>query len=139
MMGRQKADQSQLFYLFNLEGRIPACHLLRRINPVVSQILAELREELEPFYSEIGRPSIDPELMIRMRIVGYCYGIRSERGCARRSSFTLPIAGSAVSIWTTRSPTIRRSRSIVTVASARATPFAKCSTASCEHAWTRVW
>jgi transposase len=79
MMGRQKVDQSQLFYLFNLEGLIPAHHLLRRINPVVMRILADLREKLEPFYSEIGRPSIDPELMIRMLIVGYCYGIRSER------------------------------------------------------------
>jgi transposase len=79
MMGRQKVDQSQLFYLFNLEGRIPAHHLLRSINPVVTRILADFREKLEPFYSEIGRPSIDPELMIRMLIVGYCYGIRSER------------------------------------------------------------
>jgi hypothetical protein len=79
MMGRQKVDQSQLFYLFNLEGRIPARHLLRRINPTVTRILAEFRKQLEPFYSEIGRPSIDPELMIRMLIVGYCYGIRFER------------------------------------------------------------
>src|SRR6202158_6227831 len=79
MMGRQKVDQSQLFYLFNLEGRIPARHLLRRINPTVTWILADVREKLEPFYSEIGRPSIDPELMIRMLIIGYCYGIRSER------------------------------------------------------------
>jgi transposase len=79
MMGRQTVDQSQLFYLFNLEARIPAHHLLRRINPTVARILAGLREKLEAFYSEIGRPSIDPELMIRMLIVGYCYGIRSER------------------------------------------------------------
>ncbi len=79
MMGRQTGDQSQLFYLFNLERRIPAGHLLRRINPVVTRILAELRDKLSPFYSEIGRPSIDPELMIRMLIVGYCYGIRFER------------------------------------------------------------
>jgi transposase len=79
MMGRQTGDQSQLFYLFNLERRIPADHLLRRINPVVTRILVELREKLASFYSEIGRPSIDPELMIRMLIVGYCYGIRSER------------------------------------------------------------
>src|SRR6476659_788634 len=79
MMGRQAGDQSQLFYLFNLEERIPANHLLRRINPVVTRVLAELREKLAPFYSDIGRPSIDPELMIRMLIVGYCYGIRSER------------------------------------------------------------
>ena len=79
MMGRQTGDQSQLFYLFNLEGRIPARHLLRRINPTVTGVLADLRGKLEPFYSELGRPSIDPELMIRMLIVSYCYGIRSER------------------------------------------------------------
>src|SRR5262249_60225215 len=79
MMGRQTVDQSQLFYLFNLEARIPVRHLLRRINQMVARILADVREKLEPFYSEIGRPSIDPELMIRMLIVGYCYGIRSER------------------------------------------------------------
>jgi len=79
MMGRQAGDQSQLFYLFNLEDRIPPRHLLRWINPIATRVLAELREKLEPFYSEIGRPSIDPELMLRMLIVGYCYGIRSER------------------------------------------------------------
>jgi transposase len=79
MMGRQTGDQSQLFYLFNLEERIPADHLLRRINPVVTRVLAELRAKLEPFYSDIGRPSIDPELMLRMLMVGYCYGIRFER------------------------------------------------------------
>ena len=79
MMDRQGGDQSQLFYLFNLERRIPADHLLRRVNPIVTRVLANLREELAPFYSDIGRPSIDPEVMIRMLIVGYCYGIRSER------------------------------------------------------------
>ena len=79
MMGRQGGDQSQLFYLFNLERRIPADHLLRRINPEVTRVVADLHEKLAPFYSDIGRPSIDPELMIRMLIVGYCYGIRSER------------------------------------------------------------
>jgi len=79
MMGRQTGDQSQFFYLFNLEDRIPPRHLLRRLNPIVTRVLTELREKLEPFYSEIGRPSIDPELMLRMLIVGYCYGLRSER------------------------------------------------------------
>lgn len=79
MMGWQAGNQRQLFYLFNLERRIPASHLLRRINPIVMQVLADLREKLAPFYSDIGRPSIDPELMIRMLIVGYCYGIRFER------------------------------------------------------------
>jgi transposase len=79
MMGRQTGDQSQLFYLFNLERRIPTGHLLRRINPIVTRVLTDLRKKLAPFYSEIGRPSIDPELMLRMLMVGYCYGIRFER------------------------------------------------------------
>jgi len=79
MMGRQGDDQRQLFYLFNLEDRIPADHLLRRINPIVTGVLADLRKKLASFYSDIGRPSIDPELMMRMLMVGYCYGIRSER------------------------------------------------------------
>jgi transposase len=79
MMGRQMVDQSQLFYLFNLEEQIPADHLLRRLNPIVTRVLVDLREKLAPFYSDIGRPSIDPELMIRMLIVGYCYAIRFER------------------------------------------------------------
>src|SRR4029453_13397882 len=64
---------------FNLEEHIPADHLLRRLNPIVTRVLVDLREKLAPFYSDIGRPSIDPELMIRMLIVGYCYGIRFER------------------------------------------------------------
>src|SRR5499427_2666524 len=79
MMGRQSGDQSQLFYVFNLEERIPDRHLLRRINPIVTGVLQTLREKLRRFYSEIGRPSIDPELMLRMLIVGYCYGVRFER------------------------------------------------------------
>jgi transposase len=79
MMGRQRRDQGRLFYEFRLEDRIPENHLLRRMNVFVTVVLADLRKELEPYYSEIGRPSIDPELMVRMLIVGYCYGIRSER------------------------------------------------------------
>jgi hypothetical protein len=57
MMGRQTGDQSQLFYLFNLEGRIPANYLLRRINPVVTRVLVDLHDRLAPFYS--GRPGGD--------------------------------------------------------------------------------
>jgi transposase len=79
MMGRQRRDQGRLFYEFRLEDRIPENHLLRRMNVFVTVALGDLHKELEPHYSDIGRPSIDPELMIRMLIVGYCYGIRSER------------------------------------------------------------
>jgi transposase len=63
-MGAADGRQSQLFYSFNLEERIPDRHLLRRLNPIVTGVLDELREKLRPFYSEIGRPSIDPELML---------------------------------------------------------------------------
>ena len=79
MMGRRRRDQGRLFYEFHLEDRIPEHHLLRRINVFVTVALADLHKELEPHYSEIGRPSVDRELMIRMLIIGYCYGIRSER------------------------------------------------------------
>jgi transposase len=79
MMGRQRRDQGRLFYEFRLEDRIPENHLLRRMNVFVTVALADLHKELKPHYSEIGRPSVDPELMIRMLIVGYCYGVCSER------------------------------------------------------------
>jgi transposase len=79
MMGRQKRDQGKLFYEFRLDDRIPQNHLLRRIDVFVTAALADLHKELEPYYSDIGRPSVDPELMIRMLIIGYCCGIRSER------------------------------------------------------------
>jgi transposase len=77
MMGERAVMQESLFYQFRLEDAVPADHLLRRIDWFVD--LTNLRTYLAPFYSSIGRPSIDPELMIRMLIVGYCYGIRSER------------------------------------------------------------
>ena len=79
MMGRQDRDQRQLFYEFSLDEMIPAGHLLRRINVFATAVLADLHEQLKAFYSDLGRPSVDPELMIRMLLVGYCYGIRHER------------------------------------------------------------
>ena len=79
MMGRQDRDQGQLFYEFSLDEMVPTDRLLRRINVFVAAVLADLHQQLGGFYSEIGRPSIDPELMIRMLLVGYCYGIRHER------------------------------------------------------------
>ena len=77
MMGHRQVEQAALFYEFSLERHVPADHLLRSIDRFVE--LGELRRELASFYSAIGRPSIDPELMIRMLLVGYCFGIRSER------------------------------------------------------------
>ena len=77
MMGHRQVDQAALFYEFSLERHVPTDHLLRSIDRFVE--LGDLRRELARFYSAVGRPSIDPELMIRMLIVGYCFGIRSER------------------------------------------------------------
>src|SRR5512143_239650 len=77
MMGHRQVEQAALFYEFSLERHIPLDHLLRSIDRFVE--LGDLRRELVPFYSSMGRPSIDPELMIRMLIVSYCFGIRSER------------------------------------------------------------
>ena len=77
MMGSQDDRQDRLFYNFRLEDHVPEDHLLRRIDAFLD--LSGLREHLAPYYSHTGRPSIDPELLIRMLIVGYCYGIRSER------------------------------------------------------------
>jgi len=77
MMGRKDAGQAPLFYSFNLEDHVPATHLLRGIDQFLD--LSELHAHLAPHYSHTGRPSIDPALMIRMLIVGYCFGIRSER------------------------------------------------------------
>ena len=79
MMGQRRGDQASLFYEFRLDARVPKDHLLRRIDVFVTTALADVHEQLAPYYSEIGRPSVDPELMIRMLIIGYCYGLRSER------------------------------------------------------------
>jgi transposase len=77
MMGDRQVDQGSLFYKFSLERHVPPGHLLRAIDRFVD--LGDVRAHLAPFYSPIGRPSVDPELLIRMLLVGYCFGIRSER------------------------------------------------------------
>ena len=76
-MGERRVMKEALFYCFSLERHVPNNHLLRKVDRFVD--LSEVRAHLEPYYSEVGRPSIDPELMIRMLIVGYCFGVRSER------------------------------------------------------------
>jgi transposase len=77
MMGQHGGNQDRLFYSFNFDAHVPADHLLRGINRFLD--LTGLRQHLTAFYSHTGRPSIDPELMVRMLLVGYCFGIRSER------------------------------------------------------------
>jgi transposase len=77
MMGEPVGRQERLFYEFDLEDVVPGDHLLRKIDAVLD--LSWLRGELKPHYSHLGCPSICPELMVRMLLVGYCYSIRSER------------------------------------------------------------
>ena len=110
--------------------RIPKDHLLRRIDGFVTAALADVHERLEPYYSEIGRPSVDPELMIRLLIIGYCYGLRSERRLTRKSNFISRTDGSAGSISMTRSRTTRPSRRTGCIDFGKATCFATYSSAS---------
>ena len=77
MMGQLDGGTAKLFYEFSLEEMVPQDHLLRKIDRFLN--FDDLRVHLKPFYSHTGRPSIDPELMCRMLIVGYCFSIRSER------------------------------------------------------------
>ncbi|UWQ33247.1 transposase [Leisingera sp. M527] len=77
MMGQRQEAQGALFYGFALEDHVPGDHLLRAIDPFVD--LTSIRSRLSEHYSHTGRAPIDPKLMIRMLIVGYCFGIRSER------------------------------------------------------------
>ncbi len=85
MKGRLEKDQERLFYEYRLDDLVPADHLVlvpadhlvRKVDAVLD--LSWLRAELAPYYSHTGRPSIDPELMLRMLIVGYVFAIRSER------------------------------------------------------------
>jgi len=82
MMGERTVAQEALFYEFSLERHVPSNHLLRSIDRFVD--LSGIRAHLRPFYSETGRPSIDPELMLRMLIVGYCFGIPFRTSVVRR-------------------------------------------------------
>src|SRR5438045_8930422 len=81
MMGRLDRDQGQLFYSFNLNDAVPDDHPVREIAAVLD--LSWVHAELAPYYPQLGRPSIDPVLMIRMLIVGYLFSIRSERALFR--------------------------------------------------------
>ena len=87
MMGRRNPGQGQLFYEFRLDGAVPDDHLVRKIRALLD--LSWVYAELAPYYSKIGRPSIDPVLMIRMLIIGYVFAIRSERQICREVQVNL--------------------------------------------------
>ncbi len=84
MMGRQNNEQGPLFYEFRLDEAVPADHLVRQIDAVFDR--SWVYAELAPHYPTLGRPSIDPVLMIRMLIIGYVFGLRSERLLCREAA-----------------------------------------------------
>ena len=77
MMGRLETDREQLFYSYRLDELVPADHMVRKLDAVLD--LSWLGAELAPYHSHTGPPSIDPEVMLRMLLVGYVFAIRSER------------------------------------------------------------
>src|SRR5215469_5714617 len=87
MMWRRNRDQGQLFYEFRLDEVVPGAHLVRQIATFLD--LSWVYAELAPYSSEIGRPSIDPVLMLRMLIIGYVFAIRSERQICREVQVNL--------------------------------------------------
>ena len=137
MMGTQ-ATPDRLFYDFCLDDHVPADHLLRQIDRFLD--LASVRRELSGHYSTIGRPSIDPELMIRMLIVGYCFAIRSERRLCEEVPLNLACrCGSVGWAWTARCRIIRPSHVTATADFGGATSCAISLRASCAGAWRRGW
>jgi transposase len=137
MMGRQDDRQQTLFYDFCLEDHVPQDHLLRRVAAVLD--LRGVRQRLAPYYSNMGRPSLDPELMIRMLLVGYIYGIRSERrlveevhlNLAYRWFCGLGLKGEVPERSSFSKPGM--------AASATAPHSGWCSKASCKPACVRAW
>ena len=137
MMGRREVEQAALFYEFSLERHIPTDHLLRSIDRFVD--LEPVRRDLAPFYSSIGRPSIDPELMIRMLLVGYCFGIARSGACAMRCTSIWPTDGFADSVWMGRCRITRHFARTGMAASGRAISSLVCSRTSSAAASRSGW
>ena len=128
MMGRRERAQGQFFYAFDLDKVVPADHLVRQIDGVLD--LDWVHKDLAPYYSQTGRPSIDPVLMIRMLIVGYVFAIRSERRLCSEVQVNLAYRWFCKLALRTGYPTIRCSAVPGTSAFARATRYA---------GYLRVW
>ena len=124
MMGQQSQKES-LFYYFRLEDQIPETHLLRLIDRSVD--FSFVRDRLTGFYSLTGRPSIDPEVLLRLLLVGYLYGITSERRLLDEVRMHLAYRWSPAWGLTRRCLTIRPSPRTATGAFAGQACFVPCS------------
>ena len=136
MMGRLNQDQRSLFYSFCLDEVVPTDHRVREIAAVLD--LSWVHTELAPHYSHLGRPSIDPVLMIRMLIVAYVFAIRSERLLCREVQVNLAYRWFCGLSIEERSRTIRHSRAPATSGSAIAIFFGACSRVWSRHALRRA-
>ncbi len=130
MMGQQPQTES-LFYYFRLEDQIPEDHLLRLLDHYVD--FSFVRERLKSFYSSTGRPSIDPEVLLRLLLVGYLYGITSERRLLEEVKMHLAYR------WFTRLETTPRFPKIGTGAFASQVCFGRYSRRSCDVVWKQAW
>jgi hypothetical protein len=137
MMGERLVMQESLFYEFRLEDHIPPDHLLRRIDRFVD--CSKLRQHLAGFYSSMGRPSIDPELMIRMLLIGYCLGIRSERRLCEEVHLNLAYRWFCRLGLEGKVPDHSPSPRTDTGAFVNVTCSVTCSRPWCSAAWTRGW
>jgi transposase len=137
MMGRLEGGTEKLFYEFSLEDVVPSDHLLRKIDRFLD--FDGLRVHLRPYYSDIGRPSVDPELMVRMLIVGYCFGIRSERRLCEEVHLNLAYRWFCRLGLEDRVRTTRPSRRRAMAAFARATFSVSSSSRRWCTAWPRGW
>src|SRR6202035_3663279 len=137
MMGHRQVEQAALFYEFSLERHIPADHLLRSIDRFVD--LEQVRQDLAPFYSRIGRPSIDPELMIRMLSMVTASASDRSGACAMRSTSIWPTDGFVGSVWMERCRITRRFPRTGMAASGQAISSVACSRASCAAASRSGW
>jgi transposase len=135
MVEQQRAES--LFYYFRLEDQIPNEHLLRLIDQHID--FSFVRERLRNFYSSTGRPSIDPEVLLRLLLVGYLYGITSERRLLEEGRMHRRIAGSLDSVLNGRFPTIRRSLRTVMGVSGSPVCFAKFLRRLCVVVWRPAW
>ncbi len=133
MMGRLNHDQEQFFYSFRLDEAVPNDHPVREVAAVLD--LSWVHSELAPYYPRLGRPSIDPVLMIRMLIVGYVFAVRSERALCRDVRVNLAYR----SRLRTRSRITRRFRGPATSGSVIAASSGACLSALWRHASGLAW
>src|SRR5215469_16576401 len=136
MMGQHVRSES-LFYYFRLEDQVPENHLLRLIDKHID--FGFVRERLKESYSDTGRPSIDPELLLRILLIGYLYGINSERRLVEEVRIHLAWRWFTGLVSTKRFRITPRFRRIVTGVSRNRSCSSSCLNKWWRSAWKLAW